>query len=467
MLSEVEPCGVLINECSIEGETRAEDIYPGHPNGTQAGRDTFLLVYATRGFRGTDDDISTVFQLRRGSYDGPVIKEGVLGKTTTDWEPLEDGVKYSRVCGSPAVFGVPRGAIVDGERAPNENLFVVRWRQQARVLDLETGLLKHVADTSVNLHLAIDAVIWTQVRLNEAEDDIEIVQPPRMMRQKGFSSGVAICEAGPSTMTHGGPAVPFGDDATQWIELAWFTTVLPAPYKGLGLFGRQTASSIASILYEFNPDLGLYEWTRTGAMTGPCYFEGNILRYQDEWLINARVKSAEDHRNPCPDDARGVPIPWWRTRDPFAPLGEPTWPEQPCTAAPIHAFECADGLPRVVTTDTAESTTLHCREPLHCITVDPEQDFKMVQRDVVFDVFAAGLPIRRESIPSIDMGKIMPHSGGKTGYLLHRTRPTSTKDPKRTGHVVNQAEMDVSAIYYAKLHYDREYPGMWKFEASE
>ena len=452
MIERIEHRGMLIKECSIPGETRADEVYPSHPNGTQVSRDKFLLVYATRGFRGTDDDRSTVYQLREGGFDGRLIKEGILGRSTDDWEPLEDGVHYVREHGSPAVFGVPRGACTNGKPAPHANLFVIRWRQQARRLDPATGLMLHMDKTPAALGVATDAVLWTQVRLNEAENDIEVVQAPRILRQRGFASGYAFCEAGATTMMHGAQPVPYNREGTQWIEMAWFVTLLP----GMSAAKRERAVSMGALLHEFNFRSGLYEWMRTGALTAGAFFEPNILPYKDGWVVCARER---DSARP----SRGLPVPWWRTDDPFAPLPDPVRPVQPRTTAPILAYRCPDGGVRMVTTDSWQSTTADLREPLHCIEVDPDRGFAMVNRHLVFDGFASGLPIRRESIPSIDMGKILPHSGGDTQYLLHRVRPTSTKDPARTGHRVNQAEMDASAIYCATIHYDRAYRGPWTF----
>ncbi len=143
MIRAIEHQGVLIREAGLPGETRAEDIVPAHPNGTQVSRNRWLLVYATRGFRGVDDDLSILYQLRSKTPDGTLVAEGVLAKWIDDWDPLGDGNHYVKQHGHPVVFGVPKGALVQGQPAPSANCFVAKWRQCARVLDPDTGHLVH------------------------------------------------------------------------------------------------------------------------------------------------------------------------------------------------------------------------------------------------------------------------------------------------------------------------------------
>src|SRR5688572_19777501 len=66
--------GMLIRECTLKGETRADDVFPAHPSGIQVSRERWLLLYATRGFRGVDDDLSIIYQLRQGGPDGKVVR---------------------------------------------------------------------------------------------------------------------------------------------------------------------------------------------------------------------------------------------------------------------------------------------------------------------------------------------------------------------------------------------------------
>src|SRR5690349_13559308 len=103
-IARLENKGVLVRDCTIPGETRADDVTPAHPNGIQVSRDKWLIVYATRGFRGVDDDRSIVYQLRQGAFDGKVIREGLLARS---------GVRETTHFlqhGHPVAFGVPKDA---------------------------------------------------------------------------------------------------------------------------------------------------------------------------------------------------------------------------------------------------------------------------------------------------------------------------------------------------------------------
>src|SRR5438045_6927999 len=83
-IAGIEHLGMLISECTVPGERRRDDVVPAHPNGVQASRDRWLLVYATRGFRGVDDDRSIVYQIRAGSPAGKLMREGMLAPSIDD-----------------------------------------------------------------------------------------------------------------------------------------------------------------------------------------------------------------------------------------------------------------------------------------------------------------------------------------------------------------------------------------------
>ena len=56
----IDPNGKFLQECGLTSERRSDDVFPAHPNGTQLSRDRFFIVYATRGWRGIDEDRSIV-----------------------------------------------------------------------------------------------------------------------------------------------------------------------------------------------------------------------------------------------------------------------------------------------------------------------------------------------------------------------------------------------------------------------
>ena len=117
--------GVLIHECGLARERRGDDVFPAHPNGIRVSRGRFLLLYATRGFRGIDEDRSIIYQLRAGGFDGPVLKEGLLARSADDWRPLHNGQTYFRGHGHPTAFGVPI--------SPNTRTARTAWRTFGRL----------------------------------------------------------------------------------------------------------------------------------------------------------------------------------------------------------------------------------------------------------------------------------------------------------------------------------------------
>ena len=125
MIEAIEHCGKLIDECGLSGETRADWVAPAHGNGLPLSADRFLLLNSTLGFRGVDDNLSLTWQLRADRYDGPLVREGFFARSVNDWDALGDGRKFVRQFGHPVAFGVPRGALFNGQPARHANHFVV------------------------------------------------------------------------------------------------------------------------------------------------------------------------------------------------------------------------------------------------------------------------------------------------------------------------------------------------------
>lgn len=437
MIEHIEHKGVLVHECSLPGERRADGVVPAHPNGIQLSRRRWLLLYATRSFRGTDDDRSIVYQLRNGAFDGPVVREGMLARSHDDWEPFGDGRRFVRQHGHPVGFGVPRGALIDGEPAPNANLFVVKWRLVARALATNGQTMTHA--TASDLKARTQSVEWVQFRLTGSEDDIEVVQPPTQLRQVGSEDGPAFCEAAAVGWMNQSftQAVPYSRDGLEWIDCNHFDN------------GR-----IAALKYRYDDASGLYQWVRTGPfMQHPeqALSEASIAPVGDGWIISAR--------------SRGEVF-WVRTADPFERLPTPL-PGNITPNSPHTTYACADGVLRLFTGDPSVSPHGNARDPLYCWRLDAS-NFTASDRRIVFDSVAAGLPIRADrGVPRIDMCKLLPHGGGRVQALAHRVRPKATADPAYTGVAVNQAEIDCAAVYYAKIHYRDEHPSPWTFAAEE
>ena len=98
-----------------------------------------------RGWRGTDEDLSIVYQLRRDSYTGPIIKEACVQPTRDDWQPAEGAPPCAKLHGQPQAFGVPKGATIAGKTPVHANVFVLKWRCNARYRNPATGLLSRTA----------------------------------------------------------------------------------------------------------------------------------------------------------------------------------------------------------------------------------------------------------------------------------------------------------------------------------
>jgi hypothetical protein len=441
LIAEIRHQGKLLHECPHPGETRADGFYPGHANAAQLSRNRFLIIYSTRGWRGTDDNTSIIYQLRSDAYDGPVITEGILTKSIDDWDPLGNGERCVKAHVHPVVFGVPSGAMIKGKPAPSANLFVAKWERLGRRIDPATGFMLNVKETNPWLHAGSSAVEWMQFRLNEAADDIEIVRPVDILRQRGFNEGYAFCDAPVrymrQTMT---PAVPFNDDGSEWIDYGYFDH-----------------NEIAALKYCYNVDRGVYEWTQTGPVIPGDFTEPSVARYSDSWIVAVRLWSSMRI-------AGGGPVTWFRIDDPFTDVPAPILPLQPRTTSPITMFQCADGALRLITNDPNISPYGHQRDPLYIWDVDPDRQFTAGEPQVLFYKRGAGIAIREEAGIAVDQGKFLPHTGGCTQTVVHRVRPVATNDPKKLGAAVAEADKEPAGMYYATVRYAESYPGMWAFE---
>ena len=179
----IEHLGVLIRECDLDGERTRDKVVPAHPSAVQMSSDRWLIVYATRMFRGTDDDTSIVYQVRADTPNGRLIKEGMVEKSINDWDPLGDGRNtFVKQHGHPSVFGVPKDAMIDGKKAVSAGVISILWRMVAREYMPETGSIEG-ANPDPDLIARTTCSEWVQVRLNDEGSDIEFIQGIRQLRQ--------------------------------------------------------------------------------------------------------------------------------------------------------------------------------------------------------------------------------------------------------------------------------------------
>lgn len=455
MLIDISTPRFLAHGTQQAGETRADQAVPSHPNVLRLSREVWMLLFGTRKFTGTDDDRSVFCQLRRGQVDGPVIRERALALEQEGWDPFGKGDNLCKVHGTPTGFGVPKGTMINGRPAPNANVFMVTWYtypkkrvngRNANVLDDYTKDYNSEesaknASAKLGRYIRIECM---QFRLNDAEDDIEVLQEVRMLKQRGFEDSELPCEvvAVDRGMNHSMmPPKPVDASCEEWMEIDHFG-------------GNMKNARLAAVLYRFNRSTGLYEWVKTGPLTTDLgeepIIEATLNRIGDDWIVCAR-----SHRG------QGQTV-WFRVKDPLQGWPEATFRETPQAWAPRSASVCDDGVLRIFANDCAsspyEKTKMFERNPLCCWDVDPE-DFSVSNRRVVFDSRAAGLPLR---FPFIDAPKLLPAGAGR--QLVGFRVLTPCKWQEIPGYpALTQEEFNVLGQYGAELQYDRPVPEPWDF----
>ncbi|MCC7517871.1 MAG: hypothetical protein IT578_01665 [Verrucomicrobiae bacterium] len=452
MIASIEPQGVLVGDCSLQGERKRDGVFPAHPCGIQLSRNRWLFLYATRALRCYDDDHSIVYQVRADSPVGPVLKEGFLQRTVDDYDPLGDGSANVCILRQAMAFGVPLGARVGGRRVPHENVFVAQWSRSAGGrLDPATGT--YVNDSKLEWG-CIDA-ISCQFRLNAKGDDLEILQPPRKLRQVGYEQGPAFCSSENAGIIVAGlvPAVPFNDDLTEWA-----TTM-------------QVGKGVAALKFRFNARAGLYEWVETGPSRAGneefSFSEPTMARVDGAWLIAVRTRFLDPRQEP---DWAGFRTRdrghtgWIRVADPFREMPFSTIVTDPPRQAPMTIHRCADGVVRLFSGDFANSPYKARRDPLYCWDVDPRK-FTVSHRHVVCDT------VEQEIFPNDDklqrstcFGYVFPHTGGKVQYVAHRVmcfRYRAGVDSKAPP--ITPEQLERHAIHYSEIRYDRECAPTWRF----
>lgn len=419
---------MFLNACPLPGETRADDVVPAHPNAIPLSQDRWLFLYSTRGFQAVDDERSIVYQIRADTLDGPVLREGWIARARDDWDPFGRGERLRKEHGHPVAFGVPMGARIGGRPAPHAGLCVIKWRVcgRAPVADPKRSAASRVAQ----------GVEWMQGRLNAAGDDLEILQPAGPLRQKGCETGERFCGLDRVAWMNQSfvQAVPFNAAADEWVDVNHFD-----------------GGILAALKYRYNPRAHRYEWTETGpalrARNGSLS-EASLVRTRDGWLIAARGDPG--------------PIRWFSSEDPFEQIEGP-FEGDFSPRSPISLYTAPDGSTLLFTGNPAISPHRNARDPLYCFEADLANGFRVREPRVVFDSVAAGLGFRAESVPRVDMGKLVSHAGGRRQFILHRVRTKSINVPANTPFPVTEAEKRACGIYLAEILYAEDLPGAWRF----
>ena len=435
MTPRIEHRGKLIHECVLPGHTRADGLYPGHINAAQLSARRFLLIYTTRGWRGTDDNCSVIYQLRGGAYDGRLLAEGVLARSVDDWDALGDGRPHVKGHFHPVVFGVPAGV----RATPAAGCFVAMWGRHARSIDPGTGFMRNNDPAT---HRRTNAVEWAQFRLRADGADIELTAPPAVLRQQGYDAGYLLCSTDARSMHQTyTPPVPYTESGDEWVGVNTFDG------------GR-----IGALRFRFDPATGRYAWVESGPLIGAGLMEPSVSRWRDGWVVSARSVRASR-------EERGGQVGWTLWDDPFrGPAPEIVWPAAPTTRSPRTSFRCADGRLRLLTGDPTVSPYGHPRNPLYWWTIDPDRGFRAGTPQVVFDAVAARVPFREQARFVVDQAKVLPHTGGSSQTIAHRLRPVATNDPAKVGVPVLPVEQQAAGIYYAEAVFPESLPAQWQFD---
>ena len=438
--------GQLISDTCIPGEGKSEGITPEISCCVQASVDKWLVFFGTVDPRGWDTGRSIFYQLRENGPDGVVIKEGVIEKSRNGWDPLGMGHNLWKSNALPKAFGVPKGALRNGNPIPSANHFVVKWFTRAGME--KDGLLVnpwHPEEWPAGINIMDydtnpQALEWMQVRLNDAEDDIEIISPTQQLRQKGYEDAPTLSRITPSgesktwvRMHHGfGNAAPYNEDYSAWIEVCQFE------------------DKMAVIRYTFNADCGLYEWTETGKTLqrpGMDWSEASINRINRDWVISIRAYNQQGQTA------------WYKTLDPFESFGDNTDIE--CAYAPRISYVCADGILRLFCNEMDRSPYGDRRNPLYCFDVDPT-DFSYSNRQVVLDCRKEGLPFYQ---PFADHAMLYPYAGGRKQIVSCRAITLKQTCRQADDPEITTEELEKSGVHYSELVYDQDYPQPWEFEA--
>ena len=440
-IESIQHLGEFIRECTLPGETRKDDVVPRHANAIQLSATRWLVIYSTHGYRGVDDERSIIYQVRCDAPDGAVLKEGFFARGQTGWlppgvKPPPEGKTFYNQHGHMVAFGVPKGALIDGRTPPHANLFVAKWRVLGRVLDLKTGFLDKDA-ANPELAAASRAVEWVQFRLNDREDDIEILQPVARLRQRGFETGPAFCSGKVEWMNQSFcPPVPATRDCTTWADANHFD-----------------GDRVAALKYQFNVETKRYEWIEMGPLLGTPrkrFFEASLVHLPEGWIVAGRGEGD---------------VGWSRADDPWASWAPLVFTKDPRVNAPLTVFRCADGIVRLFTGDPAVSPTRNGRDPLYCWDVQPNRGFAATNRREIFSSTTGKLPIRAAAAPKLDFCELFPLHG-RSQLIVHgvSTRAFNHAYPGRPGiPIQNAAEKNACGLSYARLTYRQAPPALWQF----
>jgi len=420
----IEYNGHLIQDCSIQGERKLDGVIPAHcAPALKLSDDRWIIFYATLDSRGHDASRSIIYQIRTDNPAGKIMKEACIVPNDEQWNALGYGTCFWKCNGMPIAFGMPKSK----NKLANENVFVLKWYRYAHLLKdnilHNSGSGKWTGAPDVlQKTLRIESL---QFRLNDQEDDIEIISPAKLMTQKDYPYTNEFCELGKGfSMNHSmAPPVPINADCTEWVEYDTFTP----SNTGIGGHG-----SVAPVKYSFNTASGLYEWTKTGpllSIPNELIGESSICFNGSDFILSLRSFSS-------------INTILLKTSDPFG--SKFTYKTNQTGNTPRIMWKCYDGKLRLFTNSKQLSPYNEKRNPLYSFDIDTS-NLSLSKPSIIFDSRKAGLPFKT---PFVDMPKLFPECNG-TQILAFRaiTRSQTVGNcpdsPKPTSE-----EIATSGIHY-------------------
>lgn len=428
----IEPKGKFIDDCTLEGEQKKDWLHPSHPYCAQLSKDRFLWIYQTRGFSGVDSEHSIIYQLRSDAPDGPFLKEGFISQYHEDWDVHGDGRKFIKSHGHPKITGVPRGAVdSEGIVFPAENVFLATWYVIPAVRDPETKVVDRVGGNLLeSIHF----------RLKEDGSDIAFIDDhATIWRERGFETGRILSSVEPPQSSVNQwliPATALDDKKTRWVDTYHF------------------GKGIAAVEIAFDEASKRYQWVRTGKMVNEHVrgklMEGSLLRLgPDDWILGARARGHHWGKG-----AYGYCVAWYRTSDPFAGFGEPTYTKVPSSYCPKPTHLCPDGVLRVMSGHLGGGNTK--RNPLFCWDVDPENGFSVSKERTLLDVKG------KIRFPMVGFTKLSPVVNNRQIMTIRVTSMQQRQDTEQFPALTKE-ELDHCGAYYSVLTYDPPVPDTWGF----
>ncbi len=453
---KVRYLGPLITNTTVPGERKSDGKIPGHPGGgaLRVAEDRWIIFFATLDIAGSDCNRSILYQVRADAPDGPLLNEGVIERSSEDWDPLGRGDRLIKSCGMPIAFGVPKGATLAGKPMPNANVFVVKWYRWAHLRQDNKILNPSHSRDQWEDGLAVKQqtlrVEWMQFRLNDSENDIDPMTEACVLKQKGYEDDEAFCSLGPDIQMNHAMKAPVAEDAScqTWMSCDTF-----APYKN----AYMDHGEVAPVRFTFDTKSGLYQWTDTGRavkLPGRIIGEACVNRVHEEYFISLRCFEY---------NGRSSETAWVKTDDLFNTWGKPTF--SPAPSVPRMSFMCGDGLLRLFCNapDPAYTNSdQDSRAVLGCWDVDT-QTLRPNRSRMLINGHEMGWGF---SDPVIDMAKLCPPQGRRQ-LLLFRVIDRSYTANIDAAPDIKPSAYALSGIHAIELTLPRPAVPEWTFAPSK